>query len=229
MAIAYKNIVHTMNRNIEMQDFDGPESRPPMKAVPVAMVVLAAWIIGAPAGIMIADGDALPFLKKTIASQLADVRSYFGVSTDIASAKPETPEVIPTGLSSVVAIYHSSKLDSDHMAFDLGRVDLVRAGKLRNPDRIYFDLQDRSRKQGTSQLRKTQKTVSIGGSLLTGIRISQRKSGTTRIVLDLKRSCEFTYQTSLGHTSRLMVEIRPRPTSVSVSAQPMRNATLQGL
>ena len=206
-----------MNRNIEMRDFDGPESRPPMKAAPVATVVLAAWMIGAPAGILIADGDALPFLKKTIASQLASVRSYLRVSTDTASAKPETPEAIPTGLSSVVAIYYSSKLDSDHMAFDLGAVDLVRTGKLRSPDRIYFDLKDRSRDQGASKLLKTQKAVSIAGNLLTGIRISQRKSGATRIVLDLKRSCEFTYQTSLGHTSRLMVEIRPRPTSASAS------------
>ena len=103
------------------------------------------------------------------------------------------------------------------MAFDLEAVDLVRTGMLRSPDRIYFDLQDRSRKQDTLRRLKTQKTVSIAGDLLTGVRISQRKPGATRIVLDLKRSCDFTYQTSPGNPSRLMVEIRPCPAGGAAS------------
>ena len=185
-----------------MQDSDGPKPPTPV-TTPMVMVILAATIIGAPSGILIADRDALPLLKESIASQLADVRSHLLVSANTASAKPETPEVIPIGLSSIVAIYYSSKLDSAHIAFDLEAADLVRTGKLRSPDRIYFDLQDRSREQGT------QKAVSIADNLLTGVRISQRKPGATRIVLDLKRSCDFTYQTSLGPPSRLMVEIRP--------------------
>jgi hypothetical protein len=200
-----------------MQYFDGRKSPTPVKTTPIVMIILAATMIGAPSGLLIADRDALPLLKKNIASQLAGVRSYLLAGADTASAKPETPEVIPTGLSSIVAIYYSSKPDSAYMAFDLGVVDLVRAGKLRSPDRIYFDLQDRSREQGTSRRLKTQKAVSIAGNLLTGVRISQRKPGATRVVLDLKRSCDFTYQTSPGPPSRLMVEIRPCPTGAFTS------------
>ena len=97
------------------------------------------------------------------------------------------------------------------MAFDLQATDLVRTGKLRNPDRIYFDLQDRSQERGTLKRLKKQKTISIAGNLLTGVRIAQRKQGATRIVLDLKCFCDFTYQTSPGSPSRLVVEIWPRP------------------
>jgi len=207
----------TVHGNNEMQYFDRPQSPPPRKTAPVVMVVVAATMIGATSGILIADQDAFLRLKQNIASQLAGVRGCLLATADTASAKPETPKAIPTGLSSIVAIYYSSKPGSAHMAFDLEAAHLVRTGKLRSPDRIYFDLQNGSREQGTSRRLKTQKAVSIEGDLLTGVRISQRKPGTTRIVLDLKRSCDFTYQTSPGPPSRLMVEIQPCPTGASAS------------
>jgi hypothetical protein len=202
----------SVSGNIEMQDFDGPKAPTRVRTVPVVMVVMAATMIGATLGILLADRNVWLSLRKEISSQFAAVRGSLFASADPVSAKPETPQVIPTGLSSIVAIYYSSKSDFAHMAFDLKAVDLVGTGKLRTPDRIYFDLQDRSREQSTFRRLKTQKAVSIAGNLLTGVRISQRKPGATRIVLDLKRSCDFTYQTSPGPPSRLMVEIRPRPT-----------------
>jgi len=207
----------TVNRYIEMQDFDGPKSRTPVKTAPIVMFIVAATMFGATSGVLLADPDALILLQKDIASQLAGVRAYLLANADTASAKPETPTVIPTGLSSIAAIYYSSKPDSAHIELDLEAAHLVRAAKLRSPDRIYFDLQDRSREQGALRRPKTQKAVSIAGNLLTGVRILQRKSGATRIVLDLKRSCDFTCQTSPGPPSRLMVEIRPRPTGASAS------------
>ncbi len=188
-----------------------------MKTAPILIVVAAATMIGASSGALIADGDALLLLKKNIAVHLADFRDYLLPSADIASAKPETPNVITTGLSSIVAIYYSSQPDSAQIAFDVQAIDLVRTGKLRSPDRIYFDLQDRSREQGTLRRMKAQKTISIPGNLLAGVRVSQRKQGVTRLVLDLKRYCDFTYHTSPGPPPRLTVEIRPRPTVVSAS------------
>ena len=201
-----------------MKDFDDePKSPTPARVAPILMIVVATTMIGASSGVLIADRDAMLFLKKNFASQLASVRGYLLAGADTANAESETLNVIPIGVSSIVAIHYSSKPDSAHMAFDLEATDLVRTGKLRSPDRIYFDLQDRSREQGTLRRLKTQKAVSIAGNLLTGVRISQRKPGATRIVLDLTRSCDFTYQTSPGPPSRLMVEIRPHPTSASAS------------
>jgi len=205
----------TVNRNMEMRRFDGPESPAPAKIAPVVIIVMAATMIGSTSGLFIADRNALLLLKKDIASQLAGIRSYLFATADTASAQPEAPKVIPTGLPSIVAIYYSCEPGSAHMAFDLETADLVGTGKLRSPDRIYFDLQDRSRKRGTLKRPNTQKAVSIDGNLLTGVRISQRKPGATRIVLDLKQTCDFTYQTSPGPPSRLTVEIRPRPAGAS--------------
>ncbi len=204
-----------VNGNIQVQDFGGPKSPTSVRTAPVVMVVLAATMIGASSGVLLADRDALLLLKSNLASRLAGVRGYLFSSADTATAKPETPNVIPTGLSTVAAIHYSSKPASAHLAFDLQAMDLVRTGKLRSPDRIYFDLKDRSLEQGTLKRPKMQKTISIAGNLLTGVRISQRRQGATRIVLDLKCSCDFTYQTSPGSPSRLMVDVRPRPTGTS--------------
>ncbi len=181
------------------------------------MVVWVATMIGVSSGVLIADRGAWLLLKNNLASQIAIVRSYLFATPDNASAKPEPPNVIPTGFSSIVAIQYSSQPDSTHMQFDLQATDLVRTGKLRNPDRIYFDLQDRGREQGALKGTIKQKVISIAGNFLTAVRISQRKQGATRIVLDLKCSCDFTYQTSLGPPVRLMVEVRPRPTGASAS------------
>jgi hypothetical protein len=210
-------VMHTVDANIEMRGFDRQTSPTPVKTMPIAMVMLAAMMIGTPCGILIADQDILPFVRQNIASQLACVRSYLRIGADSAKAKPEAPDAILTGLASVVAIYYSSEPDSTQVAFDVEAVDLVQTEKLHGPDRIYFDLQDRGREQGRVRRLKTRKAVSIGGNLLTRIRIAQQKPGITRIVLDLKRSCHYTYQTSSGPNSRLMVEIRPRTNSASTS------------
>src|SRR3974390_2485353 len=117
-----------------MQDYAEPTSSPtPMKSAAIVMIVVAAMIVGASSGILIADRDALHLLKKSFASQLTRVGEYLGASGATASAKPETTNVIPAGRPSIVAIHYSSKPGSTHVTFDLQSADLVRTGKLRNP------------------------------------------------------------------------------------------------
>ncbi len=216
MALEYDTRV-ALRGDFGMHDFYGPTPPKPVKAGPIVMVVLAAMMLGASSGILIADRDVLRFLEKNIVSQLASVRGYLDSGASNASAKPEAPTVIPTGLSSIAAIYYSSNPASAQVAFDLGTTDVVGTGKLTKPDRIYFDLKDRSRGQATVTPWKSEKAVSISGSLLHGVRISRRKPGVTRVVLDLKRLCDFTYKTSAGPPSRLTVEIRPCPAGASAS------------
>ncbi len=206
-----------VRRNIGMHDFYGTRSPRPIKATPIVMIVLAATMIGTSSGVLIADRNALFFLRENAAAQFALVRGYLKGNAITSSPKPAAPTVISTGLSSIIALSYSSEADSAHLSFDLEDTTLVRTGKLRSPDRIYFDLQERSREQGTSKQLKPQKAISIAGNLLTTVRISQSKLGATRIVLDLKSPCDFTYQTPLGPPSRLVVEIRPRPTTATSS------------
>ncbi len=200
-----------------MQPFDEPKSVTPVKPATIAMVLVTMTMIGTFSGIFIADPDALLLLKQTFASQLGSVRGYLIPNANATGAKAEIPDVIPIGHSSILAMEYSSKPGSTHIAFHLQATDLVRTGRLRSPDRIYFDLQNRSREQGALRQLNTQKAVRIAGNLLTMVRISQRKQGATRIVLDLERSCDFTYQTVSGSPARLMVEIRPRPTDAFTS------------
>ncbi len=198
-------------------DFYGTRSPIPMKAAPIVMIVLAATMIGASSGVLIADRNALLLIRENVVSQVASVRGYLRGRVDTPRPKPATPTVIPTGLSSIIALSYSSEADSAHLSFDLEDAALVRTGKLRSPDRIYFDLQDHNGEQGTLRRLKSQKAINLAGNLLTGVRISQSKQGAMRIVLDLKSPCDFTYQTSPGPPSRLMIEIRPRPTIPAAS------------
>jgi len=199
-----------MTGNMEMQGYDSPRDLQPAGSMPMVMVVLAAIMIGTPSGILLAERNAFPVLEQKIVAGFAGIRGYLPSTAVVESAETETPEVIQTGIRSVAAIYYSSKPDSARMAFDLEAANLVESGTLRRPDRIYFDLKDRGGNKAKSGRMKTQKAVDIGGDLLSGVRVSQRKSGTTRIVLDLTRSCDFTVRTLPGPLSRLLIQIRPQ-------------------
>ncbi len=197
-----------MNENIGIQDLEGSRSSTRAKTASGVVVMLVATLIGIPAGLLTADQDLLNSIRQDLGSQVDCVRRYLVISPDTASAQPQTPEIIQTGLSSIAAIHYSSKPGYAHVAFDLEAVELVRTGKLGSPDRIYVDLKDRHRGQGTLRREKAQKAISLAGDLLTGVRISQREQGALRIVFDLKSPCDFTYQTSPGPHSGLVVEIQ---------------------
>jgi hypothetical protein len=97
--------------------------------------------------------------------------------------------------------------------FDLEAAKLVGTGELSSPDRVYVDLQDNRQEQGALGQLKAQKVIPIDGDLVIKARIARWESGAMRIVLDLKRSCRFTYQIPPGDTSHLIVELRPRAAS----------------
>jgi hypothetical protein len=204
----------------------GPETRG--NFTPTVMVVLAATILGASLGILIADRDAFLGLKGIIAAQIAGNTRIptAGTKSEIpkngslnATKSQPTPAsgVISTGLSSISAIQYSCQTDFTQLAFDLGDMDLIRAGKLKSPDRIYIDLQDTHPQRRAPKGLKAQKRLTIDGDLLARVRIAHWESGAMRIVLDLKRSCNFTYEISPGASSCLTIKIRPRATEASIS------------
>ena len=65
------------------------------------------------------------------------------------------------------------------------------SGRLVNPDRIFFDLQDA---RLTPQV--AHDNVSVDGELLTAVRVAQNHAGVVRIVLDVKGVKDYTASTS---------------------------------
>ncbi len=210
-----------------MRDLVRPKPPTPKRNTSVVVAVVAATMMGATFGLLIADREAFLVLKRNISRHLAGPKPPVGRPSDVkpqnalqglkAARSQEEPgsKIVPIGLSPIGALRYSPQSGSVHLVFDLEAASLVGTGKLDSPDRIYFDLQEISRGQGHAGQLRAPKAVSINDDPVTGVRIAQRESGAMRIVLDLSRSCDFTYQISTGPPSRLTVELRPHATGTS--------------
>jgi hypothetical protein len=214
-AIAFDIRMNALTANIENQQSNGSNSAIPIKAIPTILVVMAATLVGTCCGILVAEGNAFSFLKQDIATQFEAIRSYLHISAKIMDAKLEATEVIPTGYPPVAAIHISNDPTYTSVVFETEAIEIVRTERLHNPDRIFFDLKEHAGKEVKIRELKSQKEISLNADLLSGVRIAQRKLGVTRIVLDLNRACNYTYQTFQGAGSRVAIEIRPLPNSVS--------------
>jgi hypothetical protein len=184
------------------------------------MIVLAAIMIGATTGIMIASQNLLPGLNERTASLIpenivskldnlkAKISGIVGGSDKESHAETEY-ETISTGLISVDTIHYSPQPNSAQMMFDLEDMQLIGTGRLSGPDRVYVDLQNIHWEQDSFKGIKTLKALDIDGDLVSRVRIKKRESGVTRIVLDLTQCCDFTYKIPQQSPSRLIVSLRP--------------------
>ncbi len=193
------------------------------------IVLLAASLIGASTGILIADRASFVGLKESLAAEFAENLTSHFANTDSevlkqagllprppqAAKSKERQEVRVTlpGLSSIGAIRYSNQRDSANVVIDLGTAVLVGTAQLRKPDRICLDLRDSRQPRGKMGQLKAQKAIKISGQLLAGVRVSQWQSGAMRVVLDLVRSCDYTCQLMPGPSSRLIVALQARPGS----------------
>lgn len=203
-----------------MHDFAEPKPPAPKNTKPIMITVLIATILGASLGVVIANQDEMSILNRKTARLIAGISAFLPELTTPEMHRAKIPmarqsdtqpaqRVISTGISSIGAISYSVQLDSSQIAFELKDAVLVRTEKLSSPDRIYFDLQDKHQESKVLGQLKEQKEVEIDGRLVSRVRISNWDSGATRIVLDLIRSCDFTYQTPADSPSRLIVRLQP--------------------
>jgi hypothetical protein len=205
---------------MEMRDFAEPKPPTPKNTKPIMITVLIATILGASLGIVIANQDEMSILNRKTARLIAGISAFLPRPAIPEMHRAKIPmarqsdmqpaqRVISAGISSIGAISYSAQLDSSQIAFELKDAVLVRTEKLSSPDRIYFDLQDKHQESRMLGQLKEQKEVEIDGRLVSKVRISNWDSGATRIVLDLMRSCDFTYQTPADSPSRLIVRLQP--------------------
>ncbi len=202
-----------------MKEFVDSESPQPRNTGPTLLIILAATMLGSCLAIVISEQDAF-FNLKNKTMRLVSANSDLlpvGIRAEIfrvngsdstESEEAAGPKIFSTEPWSLGDIRYSPQSDSAQLVIDLQEAVLVRAKKLSAPDRIYFDLQDNSRKE-TPRKPGSQKTLNIEDALLHSVRIADKDTGTMRIVLDLTRACDFTYQIPDGSPSRLVVRIRP--------------------
>jgi N-acetylmuramoyl-L-alanine amidase len=144
---------------------------------------------------------------------------------DNSSADPvETPGAITTedqklsALPHVTGIRHWSAAESSTVVIDLQDQVQYEAHKLGNPERIYFDLHDTALAAGLAG-----KTIDVGDSFVSRIRIAQPTEGVTRIVLDTKGGSSFSVSLE-ANPYRLVVEVR----AIGAKAQPRAKIDLFG-
>ena len=135
-----------------------------------------------------------------------------GAPTTSPGANPTSPQH-----SSIEGISYSSQGGITKVMIGLGSASLMRAAGLPKPERVFFDLQG-----GDTRLDGRKSMTVADDALLSGIRVARWKSGNTRVVLDLKRPCDFSYRLSPQPESSIIVELKPRST-VGAGAESKKN------
>ncbi len=102
----------------------------------------------------------------------------------------------------VAGVRHWSSADSSTVVLDLEDQVQYEAHRLTGPDRIYFDLHDTRLAPELAG-----KSIDVGDSLLSRIRIAQPVAGMTRIVLETKANTNFSVSLEPA-PYRLVVEVR---------------------
>jgi N-acetylmuramoyl-L-alanine amidase/putative methionine-R-sulfoxide reductase with GAF domain len=117
------------------------------------------------------------------------------------NSAPATPQEL-SKFPRVTGIRHWSSADSSTVVLDLEDQVQYEAHRLANPDRIYFDLRDT---QLAPEL--VGKSIDVGDTFVSRIRVAQPVAGMTRIVLQTKS--DSTFSVSLEpNPYRLVVEVR---------------------
>ncbi len=207
-------------------------------------VILAAILVGVAGGIWLAERDWSNRQRESVPLQASLDNGNRSLSPDseqseagpLAPAPPESKaatrepasKVISLGLPSISAIHHSDQPDFTEIAIELRAADLLRAAQLHNPERVYFDLSEKGRRHSPKGRLKSRRDVALKDPRVAGVRVVRWESGAVRIVVDLKRACEYSYRLSSEPSPRIILELRSRPESDLASRNPSRKGATGG-
>ncbi len=207
-------------------------------------VILAAVLLGLAAGIWLAERDWSNRQKEIVPAQ-ASIRpskqppspdSKHGREGLVAPIVPESEtatrepdaSVISLGFPSIRAIHHSDQQDFTELAIELQAAVLLRVAQLHDPERIYFDLAESGRLHSPKGRLKSRRQVTLEDPRVAGVRAVWWESGAVRIVVDLKRSCEYSYRLSSEPSPRIIVELRGLQESALASRKQPRKESNGG-
>lgn len=123
---------------------------------------------------------------------------------------------VPGEVARVRRIRATAAADSTRVTIDLEDSVQFTSGRIRNPDRIYFDLH-------TARLAPevAHGNVAVEGNLLTGVRVAQNHAGVVRVVLDVKDVKDYT-ASLLTQPPRLVINLYS--SAKAMRAENARNA-----
>jgi len=217
-------------------------SPPAHKSMPLSeflltlFVVIAATLVGAAGGIWLAERGRSTERQEAASPQPSPQPVSRAKSTASGLPKVDLPvaqvskaavkrsdtEIIPLGLPSVRAIHHSVQPDYTEIGIELRAADLLLAARLHNPERVYFDLADSGRTQRPKGKLKSRRALPLRDDRVAGVRVVRWESGSVRVVVDLKRSCEYSYRLNPGPRSLLTLRLWTHPTDTLAGGKPAR-------
>ncbi len=208
----------------------------PRKSMPLGeflltiLIVTTATLVGAVGGIWLAERgrpagrqeavspQASPQPGSRVESAAPGIPKVDLPSSQVSKAATKQAEVIPLGLPSVRAIHHQSETDYTEISLELRAADLLRAARLHDPERVYFDLADSGKTQRTKGRLKSHRAVPMrDDDRVAGVRVVRWESGSVRVVVDLKRACEYSYRLTPGPRSLLTLRLWAHPAADTVA------------
>ena len=126
-------------------------------------------------------------------------------------------QMVTLGPGVLLGVKHNSRPEFTSIAIELSAPVKVKAERLNNPERIYFDLAD-THIAPDFMATMHMKAIAIDDRLVNRVRVAQKSEDVARVVLDLNRACEFTYVMSEAPPFRLVVELHAPDRAVSSAA-----------
>ncbi len=138
------------------------------------------------------------------ANTVSDTRDNGNASSNETADAPKKGEA-----SSVTAIRTWNADDYTRVVVDLNGAVKYQSARIKNPDRIYFDLY-----QAHLGHSLTDKELAVQNGFLRSVRVAQNKSGTVRLVLDV-RSIQGYSAFLLPNPYRLVIDVHGAVTDAS--------------
>jgi len=209
-------------------------SHPGLSAVLSLVAVAALFSAGAWWG-MEEQGKKVPKVARTnTAAQPAAVATPPAPSTDVISLAisgdltdpekpgsetaplPEVTENKSATLSKITGVRHWSSSAGSTVVIDMDDQVPYEIHRLMSPERIYFDLHDTALSPELNG-----KTMEVGDTSLTRVRVAQLSTGVTRIVLDTKGGSNFSVSME-SSPYRLVVELHGADKTMAANSVPAK-------
>ena len=194
-----------------------------------ALVVLA----GATAAVVWRGATLRALLHRYLSSSAPHVETPAPKSTPsppgpVPSAEPPliTAPAMPSGAvsasgpSQLLSIRSWSKPEGTTIAFFLEAPALWESGIAKDPDRIYFDLENTQLSPDMMGKSREGLAIQVDDPLVKRIRVGMRESSAARIVVDLTAPAEYSAVLSPTEPYRLMIVIRSVPQPKGAPARP---------